>query len=110
MLLMRLESIEHARFRASAQLILDKDKGVEAFEAYMKTAFPYLEATKREQNKDVISQLSKEVQRGAIQITPMVEQKVRSKLKTRLVKRTTPTTKEEANRLYGKLGETVPIS
>ena len=109
MLLMRLESIEHSKFRASAQLIIDKEKGVEAFEAYMKAAFPYLEATKREQNRDVMTQLSKEVKKGAIQIRPMVEQKVRSKLKTRLVKRATPKTKKESNALYGKLGDTVPV-
>ena len=106
---MRLESIEHARFRASAQIVLDQEKGVEAFEAYMKVAFPYLESVKRQQNADVLQQLNKEVRKGAIQIRPVVEQKVRSKLKTRLVKRTTPRTKDESNKLYGKLGETVPV-
>ena len=109
MLLMRLESIEHARFRASAQIIIDKDKGVEAFEDYMKIAFPYLDALKRRDRGEFLKALNKEVARGAITVTPVMPTRIKSKLKTRMVQRSKPQTREEADRLYQRLNaELVP--
>jgi hypothetical protein len=102
---MQLESIEHARFRALSQLIIDQEKGVEAFEEYMKLAFPYLEATKRRDRKKFIQIMQEEIQRGPMVVTPMQQPKMRSRLKQRVVYKGGKA-KEE---LYDKLGNVVPV-
>lgn len=106
---MRLEAIEHARFRALAQIYLDKDKGVEAFEEYMKVAFPYLEATKKKDREVALKELNQWIGKGAFKVTPIAMPKMRSKLKARLVERSRPQTKEEADKLYKKLGPSIPL-
>ena len=100
---MRLESIEHAKFRALAQLEIDPKAGVEAFEEYMKIAFPYLEAIKGKDRDEILKVLKAEVARGAIQVTPHLPPKMTSRLKTRLTRRTRPQTKKEAASLYEKM-------
>ena len=103
LLLMRLESIEHAKFRALAQIELDPKAGVEAFDEYMKMAFPYLDAIKRRDQQDLMEHLKKEVARGAIQVTPVMPTKMKSRLKTRLQRRTKPRSKKEVESLYEKM-------
>jgi hypothetical protein len=104
---MKLEGIEHARFRALAQLYVDKDKGVEAFEDYMKTAFPYLDAAKRQDREKFVKMLQQEIARGPISVTPVASPKMRSRLKTKMLRKR-PQTREEANKLYRGMGEVVP--
>ena len=82
MLRMKLETIEHARLRALAQLLVDKDKGVEAFEEYMKLAFPYAEATKRKEKDDYIKRLKSEIGRGAIRVVPLKSPTLTSRVGT----------------------------
>jgi hypothetical protein len=109
LLLMKLETIEHARFRALSQILIDKDKGQEVFDEYMKIAFPYMEATKTKDKKQALDVLNDWVKGGAFGITPMQQPTMRSKLKTRMVARGRPQTKEEADNLYSKLGSSLPI-
>lgn len=78
---MRLEDIEHAKFRAQAQIVLDKDKGVTAFEEYMKIAFPYLESVKRREKDDHIKALNQWIGQGPLQVTPMLSPKLNSRMK-----------------------------
>lgn len=109
LLLMKLESVEHARFRALAQVQLDPESGIKAFEEYMKIAFPYLEASKQRDKTDHMALLAREVARGPLTVTAVSEPpKGRSKLKTRMVKRSKPQTREEHASLYQKLGNTIP--
>lgn len=103
LLLMRLESIEHAKFRALAQVQIDPKEGVDAFEDYMKIAFPYLDALKRRDRQEFLEILKKEVSKGALQITPVMPMEVKSRLKTRLMKKTRPKSKKETERLYEKI-------
>lgn len=105
--LIRQEDIEHARFRALAQIIVDKKKGVETFDDYMKIAFPYMESVKAKEKSEVIEQLKKEISRGAIGITPIVAQKIKSKLKSKVAQRQVPQTREESNALYKRMGSTL---
>ena len=100
---MRLESIEHAKFRALAQLEIDPKSGIEAFEDYMKIAFPYMEGIKGKDREEILKALTDEVARGAIQVTPHLPPRMTSRLKTRLTRRTRPQTKEEAASLYEKM-------
>jgi len=108
LLLMKLESVEHARFRALAQIQLDPESGIKAFEEYMKIAFPYLEASKQRDKTDHMKLLASEVARGPLTVTAVAETTGRSKLKTRMAKRTAPQSKQEAEKLYQKLGSTIP--
>lgn len=75
LLLNKLEDIEHARLRAVVQVLLDKDKGVEAFEDYMKIAFPYLEGRKKQQKDDAQKALMSWIKEGPLKVTPLHEEK-----------------------------------
>lgn len=101
---MQLETIEHARFRALAQIIIDQKKGVDAFEEYMKIAFPYLEVTKKRDRDQYINILSKEVKKGPLRVRAMQQPKAKSRLKQKIINRT----KESTNKLYSKLGSRLP--
>ena len=104
---MKLEAIEHARFRALAQIIVDKEKGVSAFEEYMKIAFPYLEATKKRDRKDVIERLQKEISNGPIAVTPVKTPNLKSKVAAARAargSRTNPQTSDQEKSLYRKIG------
>ena len=88
LLLDRLEDVEHARFRALAQIIIDKDSGIEAFEDYMKIAFPSLQGRKQKQKEEAKAALMSWIQEGPLKVTPMVQPgAARSRLKSRVVAR-----------------------
>lgn len=101
---MKIESIEHARFRALAQILVSKEQGVEAFEEYMKVAFPYLEATKRRTHEQATQILKQEIGRGPIVVTPQQTTAIKSKLRQRVVS----TAKPIDSKLYGKMGRSIP--
>jgi hypothetical protein len=108
MLMAKQETIEHARFRALSQIIIDSGKGVEAFEEYLKLAFPYLEATKKRDRKKFIDILKEEVSRGALRVRPMPEPKARSRLKQRVVA-VDKRARERMDNVYQQIGEAFPI-
>lgn len=82
----RLEDIEMARFHALAQIIVDKEKGVEAFERYTKIAFPGFESRKRRTDDDFKKQLRDWVKTGPLKVTPMQTPQGKSRMKTRATK------------------------
>ena len=107
LLMMKLETIEHARFRALAQIIIDQEKGVRAFEEYMKLAFPYLEAVKTRDKDKLLEVLRREVRRGPLMITPMKQPMVHSRLKKRTdIRRRS---RKEKDRLYKQLSGLRPL-
>jgi hypothetical protein len=106
LLIVKLETIEHARFRALSQIVVDKEKGIAAFEEYMKIAFPYLEATKKKERTDHIKLLQKEVERGAISVRPVQQQKLSSRVVTAR-NRAKPQSADEEKRLYKRMGRTI---
>lgn len=85
---------------------------MQAFEDYMKTAFPYIEVAKKRTDDETRKLLLREVQRGPITgITPMVPMKGKSRLRTKVlnveeVRRTDWAPK--ANNLLKKVGRIVP--
>lgn len=88
LLLHKLEDIEHARLRAVVQVLVDRKQGVEAFEDYMKIAFPYLEGRKRREKEDAKKLLASWITEGPLKVTPMGhDQRIRSKLKQRVASR-----------------------
>ena len=104
--MVKQETIEHARFRALAQIVIDKDKGIEAFEEYMKIAFPYLEATKKKERKDHIKLLQDEIKRGAITVKPMAQPKLSSRI-VKARERAQPQSQAEEKRLYRRIGRAI---
>lgn len=106
LLVMKLETVEHARFRALAQITLNKDKGVEAFEEYMKIAFPYLESVKKHERLKHIEVLKREVERGPIAVHPQQQPQLRSRLAAART-RVRPKTPAEEQQLYRKLGRSL---
>jgi hypothetical protein len=101
---MKIESIEHAKFRALAQIQISKKEGVEAFEEYMKLAFPYLAAVKQQKHAQAIKILEAEIKRGAFSIRPQAQPLMRSKLQSRITSRKKPQSPEEADALYKRMG------
>lgn len=99
--------VEHAKFRALAQLLVDKDKGMEAFDEYRKVHFPWLE-TQKKKDKDVhVERLMREIKSGGLMIRPLGDTRVKSRLKSKLSPPSMGTT--AADRLYKKLGMSIPI-
>jgi hypothetical protein len=96
----RLEDVEHARFRALAQLIVSKEKGIEAFEDYMRLAFPALESRKKEKADDAKKALHAWVGSGPLKVTPLAMPTAHSRLKQRVAARLA---KREDNQLYDEV-------
>jgi len=107
MLLAHLETIEHARFRALAQLIVDSKKGIEAFEEYMKIAFPYLEASKKRDRDKYIDILKNEVFKGPMRVRSMRAPMAQSRMKKKVVA-VNKRAQEQMDGLYKKMGDTIP--
>lgn len=84
-LLDRLEDIEHARFRALAQLLIDKKEGAKAFEDYISVAFPSQAIRNKKKNDDIKVALQDWVKKGPMKVTPLIPLG-KSKLKGRVTK------------------------
>lgn len=102
--LMMAEHIEHAKFRAQAQLQISEKDGVEAFEEYMKAAFPYLETQKKREQSQYVKLLADEVKKGAIVITPTMPQVMRSRVGEKINRRKEALKPDEERKLYDRLG------
>lgn len=110
---LKRDLIEHARLRALATSIINKEKAVEIFEEYRKEAFPWVDTQKKRENDAMVQILQNEVKRGAMGIKPLWEatKKVRSRMKTKVIEAERPLlqkSKEELAQLYSKLGTVRP--
>lgn len=98
----KTEAIDLAKFRALAQLIVDKEKGVEAFEEYLKIAFPGFESRKQREREGMHKQLRQWTDSGPLQVVSLEEPTARSKLKTRMVR---VTKDDQAQRFYERVSK-----
>jgi len=96
-LLERLESIEHARYLALVQVIIDKEAGAERFDDYMNIAFPALALRKKQRDEETKKVLRWWVDRGPMTVTPLAPLTLKSKLKSRVAQ---VNQDEHANRFY----------
>ena len=80
-LLLRLEHIEHAKFRTMMQAMIAPDKGTEAFEEYVKVAFPYQSSEDTGHSERAKRILSQEAQRGPLRVTPLSQPRRGSRLR-----------------------------
>jgi hypothetical protein len=110
---LKRDLIEHARLRALATAIINKEKAAEIFEEYRKEAFPWVETQKKREVDATTKLLLEEVKRGALGIKPLWEatKKVRSRMKTKVIESERPLlqrSKEEVDKFYSKLGTVRP--
>lgn len=108
LLLVQLETIEHARFRALSQIVIDKEKGVEAFEEYMKLAFPYLSSMKRRDKDEALAKLNEAVRQGPLVVTPSGSKPAKSRLKQKVEAAKQLRSDKQQLDLYKKLGPLIP--
>lgn len=82
---LRRDQIDHGRFRTLAQMLLDKEKGAEAFSNTMKLTFPWHDANRAKEQESARMRLLTEVKKGALTVRPLWEERTKSRLKHRLV-------------------------
>lgn len=75
------------RTRALVQAFVNKDAADEALKSYSEQLMPYLSRIKKDDRQQHIKRLMDEVKRGALQVTPVMQKQVKSKLKTQVIKR-----------------------
>lgn len=103
------ERSDHARLRALVQSVVDKEKGVAAFEEYMKTAFPWIETAKGRERMDYMKKLMSEIKRGPLGVAPMAMPKINSRMRSRIERKTEPPPDRAAmNRLQDKIAKRAP--
>ena len=102
-LLIKRDEIEFAKIRAILQAIVNKEEAQKSLESYRDLQFPYYRKMQQTDRDKHIKQLMSEVSKGPIAVFPMEEKRVKSRLKTRMVKRMTPEQRDIMNRLSKKL-------
>jgi hypothetical protein len=103
-LLLKRDQIEYAKTRAIVQALYNKEKAPEALDEYRDIQFPYYQRSQRKERDRYIAQLTKEIQRGIMQVTPLTRPKARSKLRTRVVERSADEQAAAVRRLSKRLG------
>lgn len=88
MLLVKREENELAKWKAMVQAIVKPDAGPASWDAYFKTAFPWVEVAKGREKDDFIKRLKEEISRGPLEIKKQKDDKAfRSRLKAKVVSR-----------------------
>lgn len=82
-LLDRLEDIEHAKFRALAQIGVDKEAGAKAFGEYLEIAFPSIALRKRKKDEETKKVLDWWTSFKTIEVKSMMPARVKSKVKAK---------------------------
>lgn len=82
----RVEDVEHAKFRALAQILLtanaeDQQPGVDAFDEYLSKAFPGSEGKKNRRHTEMMAALKEWAGLGPIGVTAMPAASTRGKSK-----------------------------
>jgi hypothetical protein len=107
MYLDRVESIEHSKFRALSQILLtigadSQDSGVDAFEDYMRKAFPNVETKKKKKQEQMLEALKEWVGLGSLAVTPMAMPSIRGQ--SRMVSRISGIDRGAASAASSKVG------
>ena len=106
------EQMEFEQTFAIIQTMLSKDKAKDAFDAYKKSRFPWIESSKQKQQAEDIKRLMDEVKRGALMISPQASPRLRSRLKAKIVQRqplpVDGTVTKEQKQIYEKIGQMIP--
>lgn len=98
--------IEHARLTVQAQIAVNAEAGIKAYEDYLKIAFPYIKTSQQREYSDIRKLIEREMQmyKNGIPLTPIAKPaKARSQMRERLDK----VAMERTNKLFKKIGATV---
>jgi hypothetical protein len=82
-LLIKKGQIEYLRTRAIVQAIVNHEEAESALLAYRSAALPYLERVEERTKKEHLARLLKEIDRGPLSVTPIMQPRVGSKLRAR---------------------------
>lgn len=106
---LKKEEIGYLQELAQAQLILDKEKGLERFLEYQKQRFPWVETAKTRE-KDLHKKILEDVvKRGPILVTAENKKPgIRSRMVQHTQKKMTPEERHKQNEFYKKLGKVIP--
>lgn len=104
------EQMENAQTFALLQTLIDKDKGIEAYEAYKKVRFPWIESSKEADKVKQLQRLEQEIRKGALSITPMRDDRarVRSRLKAKVIA-VDEKRRAQLDKVYQQMGKVVPV-
>ena len=103
-LLIRKDQIEYMRTRAIVQAVVNKEAADEALKVYRDTQMPYMSRIQKDDRQQHIKRLIDEVARGPIGIAPVMPRQVRSKLKTRVIQRSSEEQLAQSRRISKKIG------
>ncbi len=104
LLIMMKEEAEFLKWRALAVLLIDHSKGAEAFDAYTKAAFPYIEQEKSREKEDLLAMLRREVSRGPLTVKKVEKPKARSRLQASYDRNAA-----RSDKVLSRIGATIPI-
>ena len=80
-----MEEIEHAKYTATLQMMVDKQSGIEAFRAYFRLAFPYATTQEEQRSKEMLKMMEAENNRGLIGVSKIRTPVVKSRLRVKYV-------------------------
>jgi hypothetical protein len=104
------EQMENAQTFALLQTLIDKDKGIQAYEEYKKVRFPWIETSREADKMKQLARLEQEIRKGALSITPMRDERtqVRSRLKAKVIA-VDEKKRAQLDKVYRQMGKVVPI-
>ena len=108
--ILKKEEIEYSKELAMAQILIDKEKGLEQFEKYRKKMFPWVDTAKTRE-KDLHKKILMDaIKQGPLSIQPIQTAKVTSRLVRRKQAEApeAPVDKKKLDQLYSRLGKIVP--
>jgi hypothetical protein len=107
--LLKKEEQEYSRDLALVQVQVDKDKGIERFNEYRKTMFPWIESAQARE-KDIHAQiLQRMVKEGPLTVRPMPTRGYKSRLVKKVEeKKLTVEQRRKQDILLKKLGKAIP--
>ena len=102
-LLIRKDQIEFLKVRALIQATVNKEAADKALSEYRDAQLPYLPKVQKDDRSMHIKKLMEEVGRGEMSITPVMQKRVKSKMRHKVVQRD-EARNAQANRIAKKVG------
>lgn len=103
-LVIKKDHAEYLKTRVLAQALVNKDEADKALSDYRDVQMPYVARQKKDERSVHIKQLMSEVGKGALTVTPVMQKRVTSKMRTKVVERSSDEHVASANRVAKKIG------
>lgn len=107
---LKKEEVEYNKALALAQVQLDKEKGVERFNAFREILFPWIETAKRRDADMHKKILADAVKGGALTVRALSQPKIRSRMVQHVEsKASRRASLQKQDSLYKHLGKSIPV-